>query len=138
MKTPITHVVAALALSLSLTAAAADCMYPRAPASMPDGGTATLDAMKAAKTDYDKYNSDMTVYLDCIRTEYESSRPKIEDGMSEAKKKEVQKQMEEDEKRYVTKNDAAVDELHGIMDRFNEQIRSFNAKRKAAKEKSGG
>ena len=49
MKTLIAHVVAAFALALSLPAASAECTYPRAPASMPDGGTATLDEMKGAK-----------------------------------------------------------------------------------------
>ena len=53
-------------------------------------------------------------------------------------KQEVQKQIKESEERYIAKNDSAVDELKGIMDRFNEQIRAFNAKRKAEKEKSGG
>ena len=138
MKTLITHVVAALALSLSLTAAAADCVYPRAPASMPDGTTATLEEMKTAKKEYDRYNSDMAVYLDCIRAEHDASNPKIEDSMSAAKKKELQQQIDESEQRFVAKYDSAVDEVHSVMDRFNEQIRSFNAKRKADKEKNGG
>jgi hypothetical protein len=138
MKTLIAQVAAVLALALSLPAAAADCVYPRAPATMPDGATATLEEMKASKKEYDQYNSDMTVYLDCVRTEHEASVPKIEDGMSEKKKQEVQKQIKESEERYIAKNDSAVDELKGIMDRFNEQIRAFNAKRKAEKEKSGG
>lgn len=138
MKTLIAHVVAVLALALSLPAAAADCVYPRAPASMPDGTTATMDEMKAAKKEYDKYNSDMAVYLDCIRAEHDASLPKVEDGMSEAKKKEVTKQIDDSEQRFVAKYDSAVDEVHGVMDRFNEQIRTFNAKRKAEKEKNGG
>jgi hypothetical protein len=57
--------------------------------------------------------------------------------MSGDKKKEAQKQAEEINKRYVAKYDSAFDELHAVMDRFNEQIRTFNAKRKADKEKNG-
>jgi hypothetical protein len=138
MKTLIAQVLAVLALALGLPAAAADCVYPRAPATMPDGATATLDEMKAAKKQYDQYNSDMTVYLDCVRAEHEASKPKVEDGMSEADKKAVQKRIDDSEGRFVAKNDSAVDELQAIMDRFNEQIRTFNAKRKAEKEKKGG
>jgi hypothetical protein len=137
MKMLIAQVVAAVALALSLPAAAAECTYPRAPDTMPDGNTASLDEMKAAKKDYDAYNSAMSVYLDCLKADYEASLPKIEDSMSDAKKKEIQKQRDDSEKRFTAKYDSAVDEVHSVMDRFNEQIRSFNAKRKAAKEKSG-
>lgn len=140
MKMLIAHAVAVLALATALPAFA-ECDYPRAPATMPDGATANIDEMKAAKKDYDKYNSDMGVYLECISGEHDAAKPKIDDGMSADKKKEVQKQSDELDKRYVAKYDSAFDELHAVMDRFNEQIRSFNAKRKEAKEakeKNGG
>jgi len=137
MKMLIAHVVAAAALALSLPAAAADCAYPHAPASMPDGATATLDEMKAAQKDYTKYNSDMSAYLDCIKADYDANAPKTDPSMPDAKKKEVQQQRAEEEKRFTAKYDSAVDEVRNVMDRFNEQIRAFNAKRKAAKEKSG-
>jgi hypothetical protein len=136
MKTLIAHVVVAAALAFGLPAAAADCTYPHAPATMPDGATATLDEMKAAQKDYNRYNSDMTAYLDCIKADYDASAPKT-DNMSDAKKKEALQQRAEEEKRFTSKYDSAVDELRSVMDRFNEQIRAFNAKRKAAKEKSG-
>ncbi|MGH8264195.1 MAG: hypothetical protein ACRET4_12005 [Steroidobacteraceae bacterium] len=138
MKMLIVHAVAVIALALALPAAAADCDYPRAPATMPDGGTANLDEMKAAKKEYDKYNSDMSVYLECLHAERDAATPKVEDSMSNDRKKETQKAADEVNKRYVAKYDSAFDELHAIMDRFNEQIRTFNAKRKAAKEKTGG
>lgn len=138
MKMLIAHAVAVVALAVAVPAFAADCDYPRAPATMPDGATANIDEMKAAKKDYDKYNSDMSVYLECLAAERDAATPKVEDGMSDSKKKEVQKEADEISKRYVAKYDSAFDELHAIMDRFNEQIRSFNAKRKANKDKNGG
>jgi len=137
MKMLIAHAVAVLALADAVPAFA-DCDYPKAPATMPDGNSANLDEMKAAKKEYDKYNSDMGVYLECISGEHDAAKPKIEDSMSADKKKELQKQTEEIDKRYVAKYDSAFDELHAVMDRFNEQIRTFNAKRKADKEKNGG
>jgi len=137
MKMLIAHAVAVVALALALPAAAADCVFPRAPATMPDGATATLDVMKAAKKEYDQYNSDMSVYLECLRTDHEATAPKIDDSMSAKQKDAMKKQIEDDEKRFVAKYDSAVDELHSIMDRFNEQIRTFNAARKAAREKNG-
>jgi opacity protein-like surface antigen len=134
----IAHAVAVVALALALPAAAADCVYPRSPATMPDGATATLDEMKAAKKEYDQYNSDMSVYLECLRTDHEATAPKIDDSMSAKQKEAMKKQIEDDNKRFVAKYDSAVDELHSIMDRFNEQIRTFNAARKAARDKKNG
>ena len=137
----IAHAVAVLALAVAAPTFAADCTYPKAPATMPDGSSANIDEMKAAKKDYDKYNSDMQVYLECLRADNEATTPKIEDSMSKDKKQEVQKQIDEATKRYEIKYDSAFDELKTVMDRFNEQIRAFNAKRKAAKDlkdKNGG
>ncbi len=136
MKTLIAHVVAAALLTFGLAAGAAECVYPHAPDTMPDGPSSTKDIMLAAKKNYDQYNADMAVYLDCIKTEHDATAPKIDASMSDARKKEVQKQIEEGETRFVAKYDSAVDEVHAIMERFNEQIRSFNAKIKAEKEKS--
>jgi hypothetical protein len=136
MKTLIAHVVAAALLSFGLAAGAAECVYPHAPDTMPDGATSTKDIMLAAKKGYDQYNADMAVYLDCIKTEHEASAPKIDSSMSPEKKKAVQKQIDDGEQRFVAKYDSAVDEVHAIMERFNEQIRAFNAKIKAEKEKS--
>lgn len=136
MKTLIAHVVAAALLTFGLTASAADCVYPHGPETMPDGGTSTKDIMLAAKKDYDKYNAEMEVYLACLKAEHEATAPKLTSGMSDTGKKEVQKQIADDEERFVAKYDSAVDEVQAIMARFNEQIRSFNARMKAEKEKS--
>ena len=134
----IAHVVALFALAVAVPAAASDCVYPRAPATMPDGATATMDEMKAAKKEYDKYNSDMSVYLDCLHAEQEAGATKVEEGLSGDKKKAAEKTLAEYSKRYDAKSDSAYDELNAVMARFNEQIRAFNAKRKAAKDKNGG
>jgi hypothetical protein len=136
MKTLFARLVAAALLALSLQAPAAECTYPHAPATMPDGGTAIKDEMIAAKKEYDKYNADMAVYLDCIKAEHEASLPKIDPGMSAKAKKDTQKQIDDSETRFVAKYDSAVDEVHSIMERFNEQIRVFNAKLQAKKDKS--
>ena len=61
-----------LTLAFALGAAAhvrAACVYPMAPAAPPDGNTATRDEMIAAKHDFDRFNGEMNVYLDCIKLE---------------------------------------------------------------------
>ncbi len=108
---------------LSLGAAAvahADCTYPRAPDRIPDGSTASLDDMKAAKGQVDKYNKDMETYLSCIKSEHDQALAKAA-NLSEDQKKQMQMV-------YAQKNDAAVDELQSVAGRFNEQVRAYKQK----------
>lgn len=109
-----------LAASLS-TAAYADCTYPRKPAKLPDGNTATRDEMVAANKLVKQYNADMTAYLDCIKVDYDGSAAKLPGNATEDQKKQLAEM-------YARKNDAAVDELQGVAAQFNEQLRVFKAK----------
>lgn len=108
---------------LSLGAAAvaqADCSYPRAPERMPDGSTASLDDMKAAKSQVEKYNKDMEAYLSCIKLEHDDAITKGT-ALSEDQKKQIAMM-------YAQKNDAAVDELQAVAGRFNDQVKAYKAK----------
>jgi len=109
-----------LAASLS-TAAYADCTYPRPPANLPDGNTATRDEMVAANKVVKQYNTDMTAYLECIKTDYDGTVAKLPADATEDQKKQLAA-------KYAQKNDAAVDELSGVAAKFNEQLRVFKAK----------
>ena len=102
----------------------ATCTYPRAPDAPPDGATATKDQMIAAKHDFDRYNSEMNAYLDCIKLEMDSAVPKDKSKLSADEKKKA----DEHEKMLVQKNNAAVDELQANVGRFNEQLKIFKAK----------
>jgi hypothetical protein len=104
--------------------AQAACVYPPSPAAPPDGNTATRDEMLAAKHDFDRYNSDMNAYLDCLNLEMSTAAvPKDAKLSADEKKKAAQEQNV-----LVQKHNAAVDELKSIVDRFNEQLRIFKAK----------
>jgi hypothetical protein len=108
-------------VSLGLAGAVhAECTYPRAPDRMPDGNTASLDDMKAAKGQVDKYNKDMEAYLSCIKLEHDDSVAKGT-SLSEDQKKQMAQM-------YAQKNDAAVDELQAVAGRFNEQVRAYKQK----------
>jgi hypothetical protein len=102
----------------------ASCTYPRSPDAPPDGATATKDQMITAKHDFDRYNSEMNAYLDCIKLEMDSSVPKDTSKLSPDEKKKA----EEHEKMLVQKNNAAVDELQANVGRFNEQLKIYKAK----------
>lgn len=105
------------------TAAAADCTYPRAPGKAPDGNVATREEMLAAKKLVDEYNALMNTYLECIKTEYDAAVAK---GTSL-----TEEQKQQMASIYTQKNDSAVDELTGVANAFNEQIRAFRAKNPA-------
>jgi hypothetical protein len=120
-----------LFLTLAVGAHAhATCVYPTAPQAPPDGATATRDQMIAAKHDFDRYNGEMTAYLDCINLEIDSAGPKDTSKMKADEKKKL------DEQRNVLtqKHNAAFDELQAAVGRFNEQLKIFKAK--AAENKS--
>jgi hypothetical protein len=104
--------------------AQADCTYPRAPASIPDGATASKDEMIAGKNEVSRYNNEMTAYLDCIKLEIAAASPKDTSKMSKDDKAKAAEQ----EKVLTQKNNAAVDELQGVVGRFNEQLKIWKAK----------
>ncbi len=104
----------------------ADCTYPKSPDAAPDGNSATLEQMIAAKKDFDRYNSDMNKYLDCIKLEMDAAAPPDPSKLSPEEKKKADDQ----QKMLVQKNNAAVDELQAVVARFNEQLKIFKAKNK--------
>ena len=118
-----------LTLVLALgTAAHAEstCTYPRAPDTPPDGNTATKDQMIAAKHDFDRYNTEMNGYLDCLKGEIDAATPKDPTKLTPDQKKKADDAL----KILVQKNNAAVDELQANVGRFNEQLKIFKAKNK--------
>ena len=112
--------LALLPLGVAATAQA-DCNYPRAPDRMPDGNTASLDDMKTAKGQVEKYNKDMEAYLSCIKLEHDDVVAKQGSALSEDQKKQIATM-------HAQKNDAAVDELQAVASRFNDQVRAYKAK----------
>jgi hypothetical protein len=98
------------------------CTYPRAPDAIPDGATATKEQMIAAKNDVNRYNTDMNVYLDCIKQELDAATPKDPSKLSADEKKKALEQQ-----KLTQKNNAAVDELQAVVGRFNEQLKAYKA-----------
>ena len=115
-----------LSLTLAIsTAALADtnCTYPAAPGAMPDGATATKEQMLAAKNDTARYNTDMNVYLDCLKAAQDKLSPADPSKLSSEQKKKNDEQI----KALVAKNNSAVDELQAQVGKFNEQLKAYKA-----------
>jgi hypothetical protein len=103
-------------LSFGFCASAlADCPFPKAPASIPDGKTAAepemVEAMKAFKT----YNDEVKAFQACLDSE---TKEKAASGGGTMQFKAMQSK----------KLAAAVDELEGKAKLFNEQVRIFKSR----------
>ena len=103
----------------------ATCSYPQSPAKPPDGNTASRDEMVAAKKDFDRYNGEMNVYLDCLNLEMDAAPKDLSKLSADEKKK-----ADQEAKILVQRHNAAVDELQAVVGRFNEQLKIFKAKSK--------
>jgi hypothetical protein len=109
---------------LSAGFANAECLYPKAPTSMPDGATATeqqmIDGMKAVK----EYNSQVTAYLSCLDMEMQA---RIDAAGAEAPADQIAQIKAIQAKRH----NAAVEELEAHAARFNEQVKTYKARSKS-------
>lgn len=119
------HILAGLAIAglFGASFANAECVYPKAPASIPDGSTATeqemVDGMKAVK----EYNNQVTAYLNCLDMEMQA---RIDAAGAEAPPDQIAQIKAIQAKRH----NAAVEELEGHAARFNEQVKVYKARSK--------
>ena len=118
-------IVAALAAGPAYAA----CSYPKAPAPIPDGASATLEQMVTAQKAVKAYNDAIKAYTDCLKLEHDAAMAKEGDKLSKEQRAEL-------EKMQVQKNNAAVDEAETVTARFNELVKAF--KTKNDKDKSKG
>ena len=88
----------------------ADCAFPKPPASIPDGKTASQEEMVGAMAAFKVYNDEVTAFGACIEQETK--------GASSMQIKAMQ----------TKKINAAVDELQAKAKLFNEQVRIFKAR----------
>ena len=112
---------AALLACLAAGSAQATCIYPRAPEHIPDGKTATYDEMVTAQQAVKQFNEDVTAYNVCLDMEMASLE---QSGQFDANRLMELRAMQ------AKKNNAAVDEVQTVADRFNEQLRIFKARDK--------
>jgi hypothetical protein len=110
----------ALAMALAAGAAHADCTYPRAPAALPDGNSATMEEMVAGQQNVKKYMGDMDVYLKCLDDE----KATLPADATDAQKKEYDRL----ETIRVQKHNAAVGDMEGVASKFNDQLKAFRAR----------
>jgi len=118
------QLLSALILVGGLAAAQANaaCDYPVAPGKFPDGTQATKDEMLAAKKLVVKYDADMTAYLTCIQSEFQTKVALLDKDKTTPEQKAEMARMQDQ------KQNAAIDEVKSVTERFNEQLRAWKAK----------
>ena len=106
--------LASLSLALSFSAQA-DCVFPKAPASVPDGKSASESEMIAAMNAFKAYNEEVTAFGACLE---EETKNKASGTAQLMQLKSMQ----------AKKHNAAVAELQQKAKAFNEQVRIFKAR----------
>jgi len=106
--------VSVLALTVSYSAHA-DCAFPKAPASIPDGKSASQEEMVAAMAAFKAYNEEVNAFGQCLEQE---TKDKAAGTAQLMQLKTMQSK----------KLNAAVDELQAKAKQFNEQVRIFKAR----------
>jgi len=99
----------------------ADCLYPPPPAKLPDGNSASMEEMLEAKKAVTQYNKDINAYVACIKLEHETTVTNGGDKLTPEQKADMERMV-------TQKNNAAVDQLQSIAERFNEQVRIYKTK----------
>lgn len=105
----------ALVLATSSFAAQADCTYPKAPAAIPNGATASEQEMIGAMQAFKSYDADVKSFGACLEQE---TREKAAGTAQLMQLKTMQ----------TKKINAAVDELQTKAKEFNEQVRVYKAR----------
>ncbi len=111
------RLVVVLGLAGFAAAAQAECVYPEQDVEMPEGTTATQEEMIAAQKAVKTYMADMEAYLTCLKKELAASAADAEDMDEEAAARR--------EAMFTKRHDAAVDQMHLVGARFNEQVRAY-------------
>lgn len=115
MDRKVLKLTAALAFAAVSWSAQAECVYPKAPATIPNGATASEAEMVAAMNAFKAYNDEVTAFGACLEEETKSKAAGTAQLMQ-------MKTMQ------AKKHNAAVAELQEKAKAFNEQVRIFKAK----------
>jgi hypothetical protein len=111
----------ALVVSLATAQAYADCPYPAGPKNVPDGTKATMDEMLAMKKAIKDYDDATAQYLTCIQREHDEALNALGDKVTDKQKANL-------DRIELDRHNAAVAQLQGVADKFNEQVRAYKAK----------
>jgi hypothetical protein len=108
---------------LAAGAAHAECSYPKPPAALPDGATATQEQMVEGMNSVKNYNKEVDGYLSCLDEE-------MSKRVAAAGPDAPADQLEQIKAIHNKRHNAAVEELEAHASRFNEQVKVYKAREK--------
>jgi hypothetical protein len=110
-------------LLLTAAVANADCVYPQAPQSLPNGGKATKEEMLAAQAQVKEYSAAVQEkYLPCLEKEKIDYLAALDNMDPEYT---VKKNAIEDV--HAKKHNAALDELQAVAGRWSDELKAYGA-----------
>jgi len=119
-------------LSLSIVVALlgapayAGCVAPLNDVRIPNGNKATTDDMNAAKHAIQENNTEVEAYTQCMKAEQDAKIAAIGPDITDDQKSKIASE-------YVNRQNAEVEKLQNLADRYTVAVRSFKAKQAAAK-----
>ena len=120
---------AVVSIAFVLPAVSIACEYPERP-DLPDGGTATKDDMIAAQKSVKEFLANVDGYLMCIEKEEKAAVDAMDLDSENEEDQETLKRRDE----LLTKRfDAANEEKFMLGEKWNQQVRAYNAARQASK-----
>jgi hypothetical protein len=110
-----------LLTALIAAPAFADCSAPSNEVKVPDGASATKDEMIAAQHAVKDYNAAVKDYIDCITKEMDAKVAMGGDKLTDADRQKISTE-------YTAMQNAAVDRVQKVADKFNVELRAWKAK----------
>jgi hypothetical protein len=108
-------IIALIAL-LGAGSAEARCIPPEPPYALPDGATASHEAMVEAHAEVREFDADVRSFTVCLELEVKTL---LEDPEVDAATKQDLREL------LVQRIDAAIDEAEFVVEQFNEQLRLY-------------
>ena len=99
----------------------ANCDAPANAVIVPDGASATKEAMVAAQHAVKDYNAAVATFSECLKAEQDAKIAAGGDTLKDADKQKIAAD-------YVARQNAEVDKLQKIADKFNVELRAYKAK----------
>ena len=114
-----------LVAALAAAPAFADCTAPMNDVKIPNGNKATMDEMIAAKHAIQENNTAVETYTQCLKAEQDAKIAAIGAQVTDEQKVKIASE-------YVNRQNAEVEKLQSLADRFNVEVRAFKAKQAAS------
>jgi hypothetical protein len=114
-----------LVAALATAPAFADCTAPINDVKIPNGNKATMNEMIAAKHAIQENNTAVETYTQCLKAEQDAKIAAIGPDITDEQKVKIASE-------YVNRQNAEVEKLQSLADRFNVEVRAFKAKQATA------